>query len=344
MGHLLEKGACLLELQNIPYPWQTSHWHSMVGLVQQQTLPHALLLTGPQGMGKRQFALALATLILCEQPGEKACGACSSCHLMQAQTHPDFFLIEPEAESSVIKIDQIRDLFQPLSQRALKGHYKVIVIHPAEGMNTAASNALLKQLEEPFPNTVFLVVSHHPARLLPTVLSRCQRLRFYTDFTPEVERWLALKLSTKPSLHLWNSYPAPFQLIEAVSQGWPEKRQQFFGKLLEMKSHIAVVEEAETISQTVLLSWMIQLVGDCIRLHCGQNAHFLDPRHLVILEQKVPALSLKNCYRVLQYYAQRQEDLSRQVNLSNSLWAFSLIIPWVSLYQQKEVKYLMEAV
>jgi DNA polymerase III subunit delta' len=201
-----------------PYPWQQEHWDRLEKLVRQDTLPHALLLVGQRGMGQRDFAEAFATLLLCEKLGHQACGTCSSCALMYAETHPDFFALQPEDPGGIIKIDQVRDLINSLAQRSLKGRYKVILIEPLESLNVASSNALLKQLEEPFPKTIFILISYDVSRLLPSVVSRCQRLRFYTDLTPALERWLKSRLTQSgPDLvTLWKNYPAPFQLLEAM--------------------------------------------------------------------------------------------------------------------------------
>lgn len=159
-------------------------------------LPHAILIHGPEGVGQQEFALELSRLLLCEAAGSEAaaaCGRCSSCNWFERGHHPDFRLIQPASlapetetgeegaasakkkKSDQILIDQVRDLQRFVSVGTHRAGLRVIVFHPAEAMNTAAQNALLKNLEEPPPDTLFLLVTCHADRLLPTILSRCQR-------------------------------------------------------------------------------------------------------------------------------------------------------------------------
>ncbi|MBI5658188.1 MAG: DNA polymerase III subunit delta' [Nitrosomonadales bacterium] len=171
------------------YPWQDELWQRWAGL--RARLPHAVLLKGAQGIGKFDFAMNIARSLLCEQPpaGGLACDGCSSCHWFQQQTHPDFRLIQPDALSAQeeeseggkkparqISVDQIRALADFSSLSAHQGGYRVVLIHPAETMNANAANALLKTLEEPSGRMLFILVTHKPQQLPPTILSRCLAL------------------------------------------------------------------------------------------------------------------------------------------------------------------------
>lgn len=171
------------------YPWQDDLWRRWNGL--RTRLPHALLLKGAQGTGKFDFAMNVAGSLLCEQPlaDGLACGGCSSCHWLGQQTHPDFRLVQPEALSAqedeggsgkkparLISVDQIRALADFSSLSAHQGGFRVVLIHPAETMNVNAANALLKTLEEPSGRMLFILVTHKPQQLPPTILSRCLAL------------------------------------------------------------------------------------------------------------------------------------------------------------------------
>jgi DNA polymerase III subunit delta' len=181
------------------FEWQKSDWEQFLRLAQK--IPHALLLHGPKGIGKFEFAKAAADLLLCRRAGtglSQACGRCSACLLQAQGNHPDFFLIQPEADaaetgdgeaeqsvadkkkkpSKQIKISQIRDLLDTIQAGTHQGGRRVILLAPAEAMNPATANALLKTLEEPPPDTVMLLVSNEPDRLLPTIRSRCQGMAF----------------------------------------------------------------------------------------------------------------------------------------------------------------------
>ncbi|SHI72356.1 DNA polymerase III, delta prime subunit [Malonomonas rubra DSM 5091] len=142
--------------------------------LQNQRVAHAYLFEGPDGIGKRLMALALARALLCATG--KGCGTCAACRKVDHNNHPDVHLLD--AEGTTIKIDQIRALQQQLSLKPLEGEYRICLIDGAEHMNPAAANALLKTLEEPQPNTVIVLLSSRPEALLVTIRSRCQRLPF----------------------------------------------------------------------------------------------------------------------------------------------------------------------
>lgn len=146
------------------------------------TLPPALLLAGPVGVGKRRAALATAEALNCVTPstGEfeiDACGACDACRRIARGVHADVILVEP-GETGTIKIEQIREVIDRAAYRPFEGRRRVVIVDDAEAMAPAAQSALLKTLEEPPSATVFLLVSAMPDALLPTVRSRCPRLRF----------------------------------------------------------------------------------------------------------------------------------------------------------------------
>lgn len=161
------------------YPWQQSQWQQLLKQHQQRRLPQALLFSGQYGLGKKDFALVLAKLVLCEAGGESACDICHSCQLFRAGNHPDFFTIYPEENGKTIKVDQIRDLTASLNQTAQLNGYQVAVICPAESMNAAAANALLKTLEEPPGPVILILISHRLGGLPITIVSRCQKIAFF---------------------------------------------------------------------------------------------------------------------------------------------------------------------
>jgi DNA polymerase III subunit delta' len=145
------------------------------------TLPPSLIFAGPDGVGKRMTAVALAQLMNCLQPdkfdGRDACGTCASCKRIARAVHADVLMIEP-ADTGTIRIDQVRDAIERSAYRPFEGRRRVVIVNDAEALNAEAQNALLKTLEEPPAASTFILVTSRPDMLLPTVLSRCQRLRF----------------------------------------------------------------------------------------------------------------------------------------------------------------------
>ena len=139
-------------------------------------LGQALLLAGSPPMELTQLAFRMAAAILCRQE-RSPCGACQSCLLAEKNEHPDFHYLMPEKEGSVIKIEQIRQLQLNTMTSPQLGHQRVIVINPADRMNTAAANALLKILEEPSDNTRFLLLAEQISTIPATIISRCQLWR-----------------------------------------------------------------------------------------------------------------------------------------------------------------------
>jgi len=179
-------------------------------------LPHALLISGVKGLGKLDFALDFAASLLCEdiRADGTACGVCPACQWFAKGNHPDFRILQPEAlrreeegeeggkrnaeaaeeksnrKGQEIGIEDVRALDGFLSVGTHRQKMRVILVHPAEAMNRHAANALLKALEEPPPDTLFLLVSNEPMRLLPTLRSRCQQLALSTPDTALAEKFL----------------------------------------------------------------------------------------------------------------------------------------------------------
>ena len=148
---------------------------------EEKKFPHAVLFSGVEGTGKRKIAETCAAALLCEnlQDGEP-CGTCDNCKLMAAGTHPDFYVVEPDATKTMrnIKIDQIRDLQREASLRPVQAERRVVIIDGAEFMNKAAANCILKTLEEPPSQTIFILLTANRARLLLTIRSRCMTINF----------------------------------------------------------------------------------------------------------------------------------------------------------------------
>jgi len=176
----------------IPLPWQAEVWQQLVESRRQGRLSHALLLGGPEGLGKSLLAETLARALLCREPTESghACGSCRDCRLFEAGTHPDFHRIAPEEESTQIRIEAIRGLLDDSTLVVGEARARVFLIDPAHAMGRAAANALLKTLEEPPAGIHLLLVSSHPERLPVTIRSRCRQLNFRVPPAGEAVAWL----------------------------------------------------------------------------------------------------------------------------------------------------------
>ncbi|MEM5437041.1 DNA polymerase III subunit delta' [Paraburkholderia diazotrophica] len=206
------------------YPWQTDDWTRLQQL--RAHWPHALLLHGRAGIGKLRFAQHLAQGLLCESalPNGEPCGKCAACNWFSQGNHPDYRIVLPEAlaaeagfvnaaadekaekadkadgddggkktraPSKEIKIEQVRALLDFCGVGSHRGGMRVVVLYPAEALNVAAANALLKTLEEPPAGVVFLMVSARIDRLLPTIISRCRQWPMTTPSPEAATAWLA---------------------------------------------------------------------------------------------------------------------------------------------------------
>ncbi len=179
------------------YPWLSGHWSFFMQRLEADKLAHALMIEGPSGVGKTALAHSMIARLLCREDQSRGCGQCRSCQLFAGGAHPDYFDLRPEEDSKVIKVDQVRALIGKLDLTTSISERKVAYIHPAEVMNGAAANALLKSLEEPAGNTILILVSDNPGRLPVTIRSRCQAISISQPDSQLVQNWLE-KLSGSP--------------------------------------------------------------------------------------------------------------------------------------------------
>jgi DNA polymerase-3 subunit delta' len=155
----------------------------LAGATERGSLPPSLIFAGPDGIGKRRTAVALAQLLNCrtleavEGIGLDACGVCPACTRIARGVHADVLMIEP-GDTGAIKVDQVRDAIERSAYRPFEGRRRVVIVDNADAVLVEAQNALLKTLEEPPSASTFILVTSRPDVLLPTVTSRCQRLRF----------------------------------------------------------------------------------------------------------------------------------------------------------------------
>lgn len=262
------------------YAWQQIQWRRLLSVYAQDRLPHALLLAGPSGLGKNNFAKQFAQYVFCVDSNkikhEQACQQCSSCRLVLAGTYPDLLFISPEEDSKNIKIDQIRQVIHTLSQTAQRDNYQIVILSPAEYLNTEAANALLKTLEEPSGKVLLLLVSHHPQSLPMTLLSRCQKITFTPHSTQLITEWLAHEVKKENlavddiPLLLKSAYGAPLQAINLITQDYFNIRDRLLLDLISIlfqKSNpIASATEFLKSDFDILLQAFFSLTLDLLRL------------------------------------------------------------------------------
>ena len=232
-------------------------------------LPHGLLVHGAQGVGKLALAEKIAQFLLCEakDAARKPCGACEGCRWYAGGNHPDFRRLEPEAlapqpdaaaqeeeegeaparrarPSLEIKIAQVRELADFLNIGSHRGGLRVALVHPAEEMNVNAANALLKALEEPPGGAVFLLVSHRPARLLPTIRSRCVALPVAIPPKKAALQWLSAQ--GMPDAERWLAYAggAPLRALDYAGKAAVIERMLSAPSAVEDRDELELLAEA----------------------------------------------------------------------------------------------------
>jgi DNA polymerase-3 subunit delta' len=154
--------------------------HRLLAAYRQGRLGHAYLFVGPDGIGKRRFAVEFAKALLCEAPlGElSACDRCPACAQVEAVTHPDFALVRKPDDKLELPVELMREVCGNLALRPVRGQRRVTIIEDADDFNEESANCFLKTLEEPPPGSVLILIATSTDRQLPTVLSRCQVIRF----------------------------------------------------------------------------------------------------------------------------------------------------------------------
>ncbi|MBB72505.1 MAG: DNA polymerase III subunit delta' [Legionellales bacterium] len=319
-------------------PWQQSQWQRIESAMASNNLAHAYLLTGPEGLGKGLFARQLAQLLLCQSPAAgRACGKCHACSLLQTGAHPDLAIITPEEGARGIKVDQIRDLCQQLQQTSqLKGR-RVIIIEPAELMNMAAVNSLLKSLEEPGVGVVFLLVSHHRYRLSATLISRCQTLAFAPDLSSETLNWVEQELndsSQDPKRLLDLAAGLPFMALEYGGEAY-QKRVAFFSdfdQLLQGHTNAIKISEKWHADSQYVLDWLIGWLNNFMVWQVESGSALTLPEGELSLCQRLSRTdNTQGLFAVYDSLLRAKQQLLQQQSINTQLLMDDILLQWVEL-------------
>lgn len=308
------------------FPWQQSQWQRLTARQKNGTLPHAILLAGLQGIGKFIFAQALAEFLLCEQAGDVACGTCKACQLLMAQTHPDLYVLQPEETGKTIKIDQIRSLIESLNKTSQQGRYQVAIIEPAEAMNIAASNALLKTLEEPAGNVALILVSHQPGLLPATIRSRCQIIYFSITAQDNVKKWLSKQVPAEINIELLLSLAeqAPLRAVALANNQYLEQRNHVLKNLIDLQARkIDPVKSATMLTNVDLrqiLLTVATILVDLIKIKLIRESRFIaNQDKLHELQPLANKISLPKLFDLQKKILELQQLMNKNINLNSAL-------------------------
>jgi DNA polymerase-3 subunit delta' len=333
----------------VPMPWHQEAWMAAAA----SQVP-SILVHGPAGIGERRFALALAAYWLCEAPpgtDARPCLECPSCKLVEAGNHPDLRVIEPasmaaendeaeadeegaeekgkgKAASQAILIGQLRPLTELAQISSHRGGARVVVIHPADAMNIAASNALLKMLEEPPAGMRFLLVAHRLQRVSATVLSRCMRVALPMPTGAQAVPWLEAQGVEDAATALALAGGAPQVALDgadpvraALSRAW--LRCVTDGSV----TALSAARETKDIGAPQVLSWLVQWTHDLARVKAGAGPRY-HPRQVPALQRLSAAMTLRAITRLHRTLALRQRWIRHPLNAQLTLEAL-----WLDYFQ-----------
>ncbi|MGE8649007.1 DNA polymerase III subunit delta' C-terminal domain-containing protein [Acinetobacter variabilis] len=301
------------------YPWQQQVWDTLTGRFPK--LGHGLLFYGKKGCGKEAFAQQFLAWVLClnRQP-DGPCGECGSCQWLKADTHPNYVYISTDEDNkkqnAKIKIEKIRDLL-PFVQQTVDG-WRVIVIEPAEALNIASSNALLKTLEEPGENIVIILLADHYLKLPATIRSRLQHFALdrisSVQFSEYVEAQLPEAGSSQQQLLMNLSNQMPLQAIEVAQSSWLPLRQEFmedWKKLVIQKNTPMAIATKwnKSLSFGEFGQMFEYLLSDLICVKLNQAVKNIDLDFSVLAEQ----YSLETLFKIYEDFQRAKQYLEQNV-------------------------------
>lgn len=329
------------------FPWQIKPWQDLCGILQKQRLPHALLISGPCGIGKERFAKAFAAILLCRHSNAegKSCGNCHACYLVKANSHPDLVYIAPEPPAQFIKVDQIRDVVNFVNETSMQNGFRVIIINRAHHLNHHAANALLKTLEEPPSNTLFILLSGEVNRLQATIKSRCQILTLQKPSPDVALHWLQLQL---PESHSFSRETldialnmvegVPLKALSVLLDDTMMYRQTLYQELAALSQdqadplQLALQWQERDLSLlfNLLLSWL----QDLLKLQLGRDTSMIiNKDYSDVLMSQSSVVSKQHILSYLDQVQNRYSKIKSSLNLNRQLLLEELFICWTLIHR-----------
>lgn len=345
-------------MTNSLYPWQKSDWQRWQQM--RERLPHAILIHGPNGIGKVTFAEHAARSLLCEKPSVEghACGTCASCGWFEQYSHPDYRRVRPEildaddedeasgdsedtttkktatskTPSRDIRIEQIRSLASFMNVSTHRAGRRLILLYPAEALNAPSANALLKTLEEPPPDTVFLLVSHRIDRLLPTILSRCRQFAMAPPDQASSLAWLSSQGCDDAPRWLAEQGGAPLAALEASQGEFAEAQRDWLNQLAkpEMGSALSVADRLQKIALPQLLAWQQRWLYDLLAVKLAARVRYY-PEHRSSLAALASRVSVDRLQKAVRDAASRRAVSEHP--LSARLFIEDMLLDYADLFR-----------
>ena len=316
-------------------PWQQAQWVRLQRQRDVDQLPHALLLTGQEGLGLDEFAHRFAQSLLCSVAREDApCGQCADCRQFAAGVHPDYQYLTLEDKRKQIVVDQVRRLNEFALLTSTGDGRKVVVVSPADRMNVNAANSLLKTLEEPPGNVVMILVAHHLHFLPATIKSRCQQVKFAMPDRRVAQDWLRERKHARPDVLLQLAQGAPCLAERMDDEALLARYATVMEESLALMRGTRTPGELRAAWQGYeidwLVKWSLSLLRDCIR--CASrlpDGHFENPGWSKALREVVRRVNFRQLFVVHDHLLDLDNKLDHPLN--KDLLLDDVLLSWQSL-------------
>lgn len=303
------------------YPWQQGLWQRLAPALLGNRLAHALMMTGPAGVGKQRLAMVLAQALLCPRAAADAqpCGECRCCRQVAAGTHADYSVLQPEEGKRNIRVEQVRQFRRSLFLTAQGSHGRVGVIAPAEALNASAANSLLKVLEEPPAGSHILLLSERPATVIATIRSRCQRFAVPVPTGTEIDHWLAQQ-SPDVVAAMDLARGAPLRAIQLAQQDIAAAQVRWFDALVALLTlqtdTVTLAGDWKNESLTDLVGWLYLCLADTLKLACGADTSAcINHRHATQLQSVAECLDSERIRRYIPRVVQARRLLESNADV-----------------------------
>lgn len=324
-------------------PWQHNAWADLVRRHRKAGLPHALMFTGIEGIGKHELARYSAKWLLCQRDEDTPCDQCHSCQLWNAGSHPDYMAVQPEEGSRQIRIDAIRRVNDFLAQTPQISRCQVVSLRPVEVMNTNAANALLKTLEEPAGESFLLLETERFGSVLPTIRSRCQRFTLDIPSHEQSIHWLANNGQSGEAAEqaLKRNNGAPLKALQWLSSDQREQQQRWMELLGQWSNGSAPLQVAaegwNKLDISDVTNWFYSFLSDCIKLSMG-----IQPNQLTYgtIAREMLGESMPPAAKLIPLHDKIKEILGRLLSgaghYNKQLLIESLLLDWQNTLAQRE--------
>ncbi|MCK6262091.1 DNA polymerase III subunit delta' [Vibrio sp. ZSDE26] len=316
---------------NSLYPWLEETWQLWKRNLENDTFTNSTLLIARDGLGADQLVDHFSKALMCTNDKSGACGFCHSCGLMLSSNHPDVHFITPEKAGKNISVDQIRQCNHTAQESSQLSGYRLFVIHPAEAMNESAANALLKTLESPANQCLFLLVTEKKEQLLPTIVSRCQQWTIKSPSSEDASSWVSNRLKRDiPRYAALLNENAPLKLETFIEQGHLERYASIENAMLSMaKGEDSFLVLLKPLSDGGIdaLQWLWHLLCE------AQKAHFevCEDSGVTAAQQLSESMSYDLLYQQSQRLCQLIEQLRQFSGLNQEL----MISDWLIKFNEE---------